>query len=190
MKRLTFVFLLIPAAIIATGLMGRAKSVAKRQWILKPGVNCKVADYQSVFGMKNVRSFGSSFDSSWTDKEGSTSVSATNGGSLSSSGNTYQFAPSHGWAGVVNNYAPDISSPMEVGLEAVYKVTAHSVEAYPTTKGEGGGYARAMLMLRVTDKEDNKVYTKWILNYGAIAGAFLSGETQDKDSNPLTGTCQ
>lgn len=165
-----------------------AVQLANREWVLKPGVNCKVEDYRSVFGMNNIRSFGTSFDSSWTDKEGSANVSANTSGVLSSSGSTYSFAPSHGWAGVVKNYTPDITTPMDVGLEAIYKVTSHAVEALPSTSGDGGGYARAMFYLRVTDQEDNKVYTKWVLNYGGIACAFVVGETQDKDDKPLTFT--
>ena len=174
----------------ATAIAQTKERSVKRRWLLEPGVNCKIEDYQSVFGLTGTFSTGSTFDDSWASEDGNVSASADNNGSLSSSGETYQFAYSHGLAGVVRDYTADISEPMDVGLQATYKVTQDVVDALPSEPGSGGAYARNLLRLRVTDEDDHKEYSKWLTNHGAIAGGFIMGETMDKSDTPLTFTLE
>lgn len=180
---------LVVFSMLSSILVGEEKiQLGKRKWLLEPGVNCKLEDYRSVFGSSNVMTLSGGFDGTTTDKEGSTTVSANANGQLESKGKTYQFAPTRGIAGVYNNYTPDISAAMDVGFEAEYKVLMDVVDAASATPTQGGAYARNLLMLRVTDNDDHKVYTKYATNHCKFAGAFVLGETADRADSPLTFT--
>lgn len=182
------------AILLVSGFAQGAEKVVKRDWVLKPGVNCKLEDYRAVFGMQNIMSFGSAFDEAWVEEDGNVSASAKVSGDISSSGSSYQFAPAHGVAGVRKYYTTHISEPLEVGLTAIFKVIKVNVNSYPSNPTsvqpvpQGGAYANAMFFIRVTDIEDNKVYKKWLQNYTSCACAWLVFDHNLKADPPLTFT--
>jgi len=186
MNRCECVWLMVFSMVFSIASAQEKINLGQRKWILEPGVNCNSEDYRKVFGTANLMSFAQGFDEPWTKKEGNTQVSANAGGDLNSQGSTYLFAPTHGFAGVINHFKPDISAEMEVGLQADYKILLDYVDAASATPTQGGAYARNLFFLRVTDKNTGKVLQKFITNHGRFAGAFTMGESMDRSDTPLT----
>ncbi|MCL6614960.1 MAG: hypothetical protein K6U03_10180, partial [Firmicutes bacterium] len=184
------VFFLVPVAFLFCLALQAPATKAANRWLLVPGVNCRPEDFRAVFGLGQFVSSPASFDDRWTAKQGDAEAQAETSGLLRCRSVGEKWQPAQARAGVVWNYLARNSEPLNIGLEADYKILSELPVALPSMEGTGGSYARIVFWLKVTDTNSGKVYQKWLFNHGACAIGPAALDTPQLDKNVLTFTLE